>query len=196
MRLPMENNKTAKWNRIDLVVSKLFTVLTWFTIVATVFILLNTTANVITRAFFNFAIFGSVQLSTIMLSLVVMCAMPVVTMYNTHIKVDLVAEKLPVKVQSALSGINLLVCAAIMLIGSYYTFDKAAKAYSLGTCTDALSIPYWPVYVLIAVMFIISALCAIYNFFRYISIGSVVGPQTFSDLRKTLGLKDKEDKNK
>lgn len=189
----MENSKQQKWDRIDYVVSKLFTVLTWFTIIATVFILLNTTANVITRAFFNYAIFGSVQLSTIMLSLVVMCAMPVVTMYNTHIKVDLVAEKLPQKVQNALSGINLLVCGAIMLVSAWYTFEKAAKAYSLGTCTDALSIPYWPVYVLIAVMFVISALCAIYNFIRYISLGSVIGPETFTKLRdKFMGKKEGE----
>lgn len=191
--------RQLKMDRIDNVVSKIFFVLTWFTIIATVYILINTVANVITRAFFNYAIYGSVQTSQIMLSLVVMCAMPVVTMYNSHIKVDLVAEKLPKKVQRALEAINLIICAAIMLIAGWYTMVKGQQAMALGTCTDALRIPYWPIYYLIAIMFALSAICALYNFVRYIYVGSVIGPETFDQVKeriKALKNKEKEEENK
>jgi len=185
--MDMEKNPRAfRMDRIDRVASGLFAVLTWLSVIPVVFILLNTTANVISRAFFSHSIFGSVQLSTVVLSLVVMCAMPVVTMYNTHIKVDLLVEKFPQKVQDVLFCFNFIACAAIMVITSLYTFQKAAKTMAMGTCTDALSIPYWPIYDLIAIMLMLSAVCAIYNLIHFLVSGTTVNPMTFTELKARL----------
>lgn len=184
-----KKQKAFRMDKIDRVASGLFAVLTWLSVLPVIFILLNTTANVITRAFFSHSIYGSVQLSTVTLSLVVMCAMPVVTMYNTHIKVDLVAEKLPQKAQNVLFCFNFIVCAAIMVITAVYTFQKAGKVMAMGTSTDALSIPYWPIYDLIAVMLVLSAICAIYNLIHFIVSGTTVNPMTFTELKARLKSK-------
>ena len=181
-----KNPKAFRMDKVDRVASGLFAILTWLSVLPVIFILLNTTANVISRAFFSHSIYGSVQLSTVTLSLVVMCAMPVVTMYNTHIKVDLVAEKLPQKAQNFLFCFNFIVCAAIMMITAVYTFQKAGKVMAMGTSTDALSIPYWPIYDLIAVMLVLSAICAIYNLIHFIVAGNTVNPMTFTELKARL----------
>ena len=185
--MDMEKNpKAFRMDKVDRVASGLFAILTWLSVLPVIFILLNTTANVISRAFFSHSIYGSVQLSTVTLSLVVMCAMPVVTMYNTHIKVDLVAERLPQKGQNFLCGANFIVCAAIMVVTAIYTFQKAGKVRAMGTSTDALSIPYWPIYDLIAIMLLLSAVCAIYNLIHFIVTGVTVNPMTFSELKARI----------
>lgn len=188
----MEKEKTEKAYRMDKtdrVVGRVFTVLTWFSIVAVIIILVITVLNVITRAFFAYPIFGAVDVSSVVLSLVAMCALPIVTMYNAHIKVDLVADHLPAKVKDVLICANLVMCSTIMIIMSRTTFTKAGKVEALGTRTGSLAIPLYPVYYLISVMLLVSALCALYNFFHFLYCGNTIGIDTFVELKKRLSKK-------
>lgn len=179
-----KNERAYRLDHVDSVVSVVFKFLTWVSIIPVVYILFITTADVIARAFFNHSIYGAVQTAQITLSLVVMCAMPIVTMYNTHIKVDLLVERLPKKAQTVLGFVNLLFCAAVMLVVSYFTFGKMASVRAMGTSTDALHIPYWPVYMLIAIMLLLSALCAIYNMVHFSITGTTISPVSFDELKE------------
>ena len=188
----MKRKKEERMDTLDRIVSPVFTVLTVISILPVIFILLNTTANVITRAFFKYSIFGSVTLSQVTLSLCVMCAMPVVTMYNTHIKVDLVVARFPAEVQKIFDYFGLVFCAAVQALLCWYSFVKAGTIMEQGTMTDSLNIPYWPVYGLIAVMFGAAALCAVYNIVHYAVAGTLVEPMTFSELRARLKARKNE----
>ena len=178
-----ETQRSHRMDRADSVISKLFTVLTWFSILAAMYIMIMTFVNVFTRAFLSKPIFGIIDTSQLAMPIVALCALPIVTMFNTHIKVDLVADRLPQKVQDVLAIVNLVLCAAIMVAMSYYTFLKAAKVKTLGTMTASLSIPFYPVYYLIAVMMLVSALCAIYNIIHFAVSGTTVNVNTFSRLK-------------
>ncbi len=181
-----KNERAYRMDKLDWVVGKCFTVLTWFSIVSVVIIMLITVVNVITRGLFRYPIFGSVDVSSVLLSLVAMCALPIVTMFNTHIKVDLVADRLPKKAQDGLLVFNLLICTGIMVIMSIATFGKADRVRSLGTTTGSLAIPYYPVYYLIAIMAFATAICALYNVFHFLYCGNTIDPLTFTELKKRM----------
>lgn len=196
----MEKKKTERAYRLDKVdrsVSYIFTAFTFISIAAVVFIMLNTTVNVISRSFFSHSINGSVQLSQIVLSLVALCSLPIVTMYNTHIKVDVVAEKLPEKGQRFLVYMNLVLSGITMFVCGYYTIIKSLNAKSMGLAMDVPAFPHWPIYMLIAVMFIVSGICAFYNLYHYAYTGTVIHAATFDEVKARLsaGKNTKEGEN-
>lgn len=181
--------KAYRMDKVDYVVRVIFTALTVLAVVATVYIMLNTFVNIISRVVFSKAINGSVQTSQIVLSLVAMCSIPVVTMYNTHIKVDLVADKLPRGGQNVLTVINLVLCSAMMVFMGYFTFIKAGKAMKMGLSMDVPAFPHWPIYDLIAVMLIVSAICALYNLVHFIISGNVISAMTFDEVKERIRAK-------
>ena len=178
-----KKEKAFRLDAIDRVVGVIFMIFTLIAIVSVIYIMLNTTVNVITRSFFSKSINGSVQTSQIVLSLVALCALPIVTMYNTHIKVDVVAEKLPEKGQNFLLIMNLIISGATMFIAGYYTFLKADKARAMGLAMDVPKFPHWPIYELIAIMMVISGICAVYNIIHFAVTGTTVGLTTFDEVK-------------
>ncbi len=178
--------KAYRMDKIDNVVRVIFAAFTVFAVAATVYIMMNTFVNIISRVVFSHSINGSVQTSQIVLSLVAMCSIPVVTMYNSHIKVDLVYDKMKPNVQNIMTCFNLIICSAIMIFMGYYTFIKAGKAMNMGLRMDVPPFPHWPIYDLIAVMFIISAICALYNFVHYLVTGTLVSAVTFGEVKERL----------
>ncbi len=180
------NSRATSMEKVDRVVGVIFTALTWIAIVAVLYIMINTTVNVISRAFFKNAINGSVQTSQIVMALVAMCALPIVTMYNSHIKVDVVAEKFPQKGQNILQVANLILCGVMMFVAGYYTFIKASKAASQGLAMDVPPFPHWPIYDLIAIMLIVSGVCAFYNVFHFLKTGTVINAATFTEIKDRL----------
>ena len=186
------NERAFKMDKVDRVVQVIFTILTFAGLIAVVFIGLDTFVNVISRYVFSKAINGSVQLAQITLSLVALCSLPIVTMFNSHIQVDALVEKLPKKAQNFATFFNLIFCSAMMVILSYYTFIKTFKVKAMGLAMDVPPIPHWPVYLLIAIMLAVSALCAIYNVVHYAVSGTVVTINTFDQVKERLSKKKKE----
>ena len=181
-----KTEKAYKMDKVDRGVGIVFTILTWFSIIAVILITIITTVNVITRSFFSYPIFGAVDVSSLILSIVALCALPVVTMFNSHIKVDLVANSLKPKAQDVLTYFNLLICAAIMVLMSINTVSKAERVYKLGTTTGSLAIPFYPVYYLIAVMMMVSAACAVYNALHFAITGVTIEPDSFNKIKIRL----------
>ena len=190
-----DKKKSFRMDKIDRVVGVIFTVLTFAGLIAVVFIGLDTFVNVVCRYVFSKAINGTVQLAQITLSLVALCSLPIVTMYNSHIKVDSLVEKMPQKVQTFFTFFNLILCSAMMVVLTYYTFLKTFKVKEMGLAMDVPPIPHWPVYLLIAIMMGFSAICAIYNIVHYAVDGTVVTMTTFDEVKKRLAAR-KENKAK
>ena len=186
--------KAFRMDKVDNVVRVIFTALTFISVIAVVYIMANTFVNIISRVVFSKAINGSVQTSQIVLSLVAMSALPVVTMYNTHIKVDLVVEKLSKKAQDIFTCINFVLCGIMMFVMGYYTFIKAGKAMSMGLRMDVPEFPHWPIYDLIAIMLIVSGICAFYNLVHFLVSGNIIHPLSFDEVKARIKGKKEEGK--
>jgi len=181
-------------DKTDRLVSFVFVFFTWFSIIAALYIAIITVANVITRYFFSLAIWGSQDTSSLALSIVALGSLPVVTMFNGHIKVDLIVNNFSQKAQKWFSYANLFLCAGMMSVMSFFTFLKMEKVLKMKSVTQALSIPYWPFYLIIAVMLGFASLCAIYNLVHIAITGCPVTAATFDEVKGRIkGKREVED---
>jgi TRAP-type C4-dicarboxylate transport system permease small subunit len=160
--------------KIDRAVGRVMVIISFLGILASGIILIATIVNVITRSFFNFALNGALEISTDMMIIVAFCALPAVTYFGGHIKVDLVVRKLPNLVQRICKCFNLLLTAGICGLGSWFVFVKAGATKTLGATGSSLHIPYYPFYYVISAMFLICALCAAYNMVSVIVRGDEI----------------------
>ena len=188
-----EMHISERMAKIDNVAGKIFFVLTALSVITSFYVLIITTMDVVGRQL-GHSIFGAVQTSEIALSLLVMCTLPIVTMYNAHIKVDLVMEKMSPKVQKVFVYINLVFSAFVLAVMSYSSYVKTWKIKSLGTCSEAFGIPFWPIYLMISIMLLASAICAVYNIFHYSMTGILISATTFDSMKKNKKESEKEEK--
>jgi TRAP-type C4-dicarboxylate transport system permease small subunit len=177
--------------RADRIIGKITEYISFAGLGAAAVILVATTGNIILRAFFNRSLNGAIEISTDMMVLVAFCALPVVTFYNGHIKVDLVTAKLPAGVQRVLKCFNLLLVCLVCLVSVKYIYGQAFYQKQLGTSGSSLYIPYYPFYFLIAAMMLICALCVLYNLIRVIAVGDELygkaGPDPVSPRAEVKG---------
>jgi TRAP-type C4-dicarboxylate transport system permease small subunit len=174
-----------RFDRIDRVIDKSLSALAFVSIAASAAILVATIGNIVMRAAFNIALNGAIEVSTEMMPVVAFCAMPLITFYGAHIKVDLLTRHFPRMVQKALRLVNLLLIAGISLIVSYYVLEKGFQQKELGASGSSLHIPYYPFYYLISAMMLLVALCVLYSSVRLITTGVEPGeplpPETLAE---------------
>ncbi len=181
-----KQEKLYRMDKVDRVASYIFTVFTWVAIVAAVYLALITVINVIMRFIFSKNILFGIETSQIALAVVALGSLPVVTLYNGHIKVDLVVGNFKQKGQDLMTVINLLLCGGMCGILSYGTFLKAQKIMAQGSHTTVLRFPIWTVYALIAVMMGFTALCCLFNIIHLLVTGKTVEAMTFQEVRDRL----------
>lgn len=184
----MENNinKAHRMDSIDNVIRYLFTFLTWFAIIAAVYLAVITVTNVFLRSVFNYSIMAAIDTSQLSLAIIALGSLPVVTMFNGHIKVDLIVNNFSKKGQDIMSIINFLICSSMMLVMSYFTFIKTFKMYNMGTTSSAIAIPYWPFYLIVAVMLLFAGFCGLYNIVHLLVTGETVTPMTFEEVKQRM----------
>jgi TRAP-type C4-dicarboxylate transport system permease small subunit len=163
----------------DAAIGKVLTGVSLVGVGATAVILVATLTNVISRAVFNIALNGAVDLSNVFLVAVAFCALPGVTFYGGHIKVDIVTEKMPPPLRKFFQGFNLAATTAICALTAWYTIGKAIKEITVGSSGSALRIPYYPFYFLISAMFFLTAFCVAYNLVHLIVTGTEIEAELF-----------------
>lgn len=166
----MKSNMT----RADEILGRGAEYLSFIAVFASAVILIATIGNIILRAFFNRSMNGTIEISTDMMVLVAFCALPAVTFFNDHIKVDLLTRRLPARAQRVLKCFNLLIVGGICFIGAKYICDGALYQKQLGSSGSSLYIPFYPFYYLIAAMMFLCALCVVYNLIRVVAVGDAV----------------------
>ncbi len=137
-----ENRTQLSWLlRIPAVVSGLFLVA----------VMLLTTTDVALRYFLNAPLFGTVEITELMLIGLIMLAMPYCAVTNGHIRVD-VLDRLLGRFgrlfADVLSGLLSLTVLGLLV---WRTVEKAIESDVFSDATNLLRLPIWPLYGLIAI---------------------------------------------
>ena len=107
------------------------------------------------RYFFRHPLTGAVELVGFLLVIGAAWGMGYCQVLHMHIRIDVLANKLPRRVQSALQVLASVICAMVAGLVSWQAYLKTNEyiATELTTRTDILGIPLWPFAVIMAVGF-------------------------------------------
>lgn len=184
--------KAHRMDKIDHAVSYIFTLLTFFSIAGTAYIAVLTTVNVFCRFVLSRNITFIIETSELCMGLIAFGAFPVVTLYDRHIKVDLIVSRFSPKAQKLMSILNLILGMGMTFFISYYTWQKGLRVMARGICSNSTRIPHWPFYMFISVMLLVAGLCCLYNIMHLLITGKSVNEDTFSTVKKLRALKKKK----
>ena len=130
---------------------------TWVCMVLIAALMLLMVAEVLRRALFDRAILGSTEWAQILL-VCNMTAFGAAVLSNRQIKVNMLTEKLPVKVQVVLDVIMLILCFATISVLSWQQFNFAIKSYNTNIFYTNVKLPQWPFVALFSFGYAVAAL--------------------------------------
>jgi len=105
-----------------------------------------TLVDVIGRAGFNKPISGSYELTEYIFALGVALVIGNSVFLKSHIRIDLLVDRFPMRVQVVLEIISHLICTAFFLLMSWAVLQGAIKVQGQGTNSGVLAIPLFPVH--------------------------------------------------
>ena len=173
-------------DKIDYIVKPVFTFFSWFAILAILLIAVITVANILSRLFLNHSLLGSIEIPQLAMVIVSFGALPVVSAFNGHIKVDLLVEKFSARGQAALTVLNLILSGTVLLFLAKFTFIRAAKAFTSHICTTNLSIPHYPFYYAMAIFMVFTSFICYYNIIHLLLTGSTLNSRTFAEVTERI----------
>jgi TRAP-type C4-dicarboxylate transport system permease small subunit len=112
--------------------------------------MLLTVADVLLRGFFNTVVPGSFELTVVLMVCVTFLGMGWTTLKGEHLKVDIIAGKLPKRGRVVLDIINYLAAAALCLLIMRQGFAQAMLLRKMSIASPTLGIPQYP-FVLVVV---------------------------------------------
>jgi TRAP-type C4-dicarboxylate transport system permease small subunit len=99
--------------------------------------------NAIARYLLGFTIEGSDDVAVYIMVAVVFLGFFVVTWRGQHLRMDVIAEKLPRRLQVVLGWIELLLLLALSAFVAFQSFSYASLMFELGGRSDTAHIPTW-----------------------------------------------------
>ena len=139
--------------------------ITW---VVLFFMMCMTSTDVILRKTLNQSIIGSVELTEMLLTVVIFCALAQCQLNNGHIQVDLIYKKLSPRLQKICDLITQSLCTVLFALIAIGTFRHGMEMHECGEVSLDLEIPIYPfVYLassgcaLLAIVLLLKALAAL-----------------------------------
>ncbi|MDD5700823.1 MAG: TRAP transporter small permease subunit [Dehalococcoidales bacterium] len=111
---------------------------------------LLTLVDVIGRTGFNKPISGSYELTEYIFAMGVALVIGYSVFLKSHIRIDMVVDKLPMQAQVVLEIISHFFCFVFFLAMSWAVLQGAIKVQDHGTNSGVLAIPLFPVYYVLA----------------------------------------------
>ncbi len=131
-----------------------------------------TAADVILRYIFNMPVPGSYELTEYMMTIVISFGLAYCALEKGHVRIDMVVEHFPKKVQAVLDSITSLVGVALFVIIAWQSFLQVVIEFDSGVTSTVLYIPVFP---FVAIVAFGSATLAIAVFVEFIEhVGEVV----------------------
>jgi TRAP-type C4-dicarboxylate transport system permease small subunit len=103
-----------------------------------------TTADVISRYFFNWPLRGAFEVTELLLLALIFAGLPLASRAGEHVTLDFVDAMLGGRAQSVLRRAVDLVCGIIILALAWRVWVKADKIAGYGDTTDVLRLPVAP----------------------------------------------------
>jgi len=139
--------------------------ITW---VVLFFMMCMTSADVILRKTLNRSILGSVEITELLLTVVIFCALAQCQVNNGHIQVDLIYKKLSPRLQKFCNLITQSLCTVLFVLITIGTYRHGMEMREWSEVSLDLEIPIYPfVYIasfgcaLLAIVLLLKALAAL-----------------------------------
>ncbi len=123
--------------------------------------MLLTFVDVIARYFFSRSITGGFEITEIMLATLIFCGLPLVTLRDGHITVDLIEGWLPNGFRALRDRFVFLLVAVLLGYLGYQLWKKAGTFVEFNDQTAVLLIPLAPVCYAMAILTLISAVISL-----------------------------------
>ena len=107
-------------------------------------LMLMTVTDVVLRKWFNLPFSGSYELTTIMLSLIVLYGFGYANDYKEHVVIDIFYTKMPHGMKKFCSILTSVLALAITAILCFVVFRQGLRLMASGGTTFSLKIPLWP----------------------------------------------------
>lgn len=100
--------------------------------------------NILLRAIFNSPILGTIDYVTFLTAVMIGLSLAYCAVHNGHIAVDLVMERLPLKIQAAVDSITGLLSLAFWGLCAWQTCVYAGKMAAAGLVSSTTQTPVYP----------------------------------------------------
>jgi TRAP-type C4-dicarboxylate transport system permease small subunit len=138
------NKVAAVFTSIENVLSRINTVVVAACGVLLFLFMLMEVGDVTGRYLFLYPVPGTREIGEIVLACVVFLGWAAVLANNQHIRVLILVDRLPLRVQAWLELLALFVGLAMVGSISYYSFDQAVQSYVTKEIGFTYGIPRWP----------------------------------------------------
>jgi TRAP-type C4-dicarboxylate transport system permease small subunit len=131
-------------DRITNVTDKICAFLSYFSMIAVVFMMLMICVDVVLGNFLGNPIAGMYELCQVILTTVVFTSWAYTQTVHGHIHVVMFVSKMPQKLRFICFGLTSIFSTVVMGIATYGAYLSVLARYKSGECTGTLLIPYWP----------------------------------------------------
>lgn len=138
--------------------------------------------DVLLRWIFSTPISGTSEYIGFMMIIASYCGLGVCTMERSHLKVDLVVQLLPKKVQEILDIVNSILVIAVGSVMLYAGFTQGMRNMKLNTKGTFTGVPYWPFYLIMALCYFPVVLGSVINIIE--DVYALLGKKTEKTLDK------------
>ncbi len=123
----------------------------WILIITTIIIVLLVFLQVIVRFTFNISVGWSAELSRYLLIWITWISMSYTIRKNDHIRIMLIVERLPEKLQKIIEVIVIVAWASFAFVMAYVGTEVVQTIKLMGQKTSTLGISMWIVYLIIPI---------------------------------------------
>jgi TRAP-type C4-dicarboxylate transport system permease small subunit len=131
---------------------------------AVILTMLVIVGNIIMRSVFGKPLTGMMDYVMILTAVTIALALAACGVQNSHIAVDLIIEKFPVKVRHTLDSFTNLVSLTFWILAALFMFDYAKNMAATGTMFPTAQIPFAPVLIVIGAGIAALAIVLTYKF--------------------------------
>ena len=122
--------------------------------------------NILLRALFNSPIQGVYEITGFITAVVIGLGLAWCALQKSHIAIEFIVEKLPLKVQNVIHIISGVLIMVFLLFISYRLFFHGFKVIASGEVSATAQIPFYPFIFLVAIGFLLLFLVELVNLLK------------------------------
>ena len=107
-------------------------------------IMLLTFCDVIGRYVFNAPIVGTVEVTELLMGMMVYLGVGLTTHARGHIRVDIIIDRLPPRIQAFLDALTLTISIVLVVLVCWHLWLKAGVTVEKNDLTQIMEWPIWP----------------------------------------------------